>query len=198
MKDHDGKSVPDHGGSSAWGRAILRERARLLARKRVREESDAERVQVLEFLLAGGKYGIECSFVREVCPLDGITAVPCTPPWVAGIINVHGRIISVVNLKTFFSLPGPALTDLDRVIVLAGLEGEEMEFGVLADAILGLRSIAAEAVQPPPPALLGIEAGMLRGITADCTAILDGAKLLSHNGIIIREETDRSPASSRF
>ena len=69
---------------------ILRARAQALAREPEAEEAARRTLEVVEFLLAYETYGIESSYVREVYPLKAFTPLPCTPPFVLGIINIRG------------------------------------------------------------------------------------------------------------
>jgi len=165
--------------------ALLRERARLLARDPGEDEASAEKLEVIEFVLAGERYGIESEFVQEVCLLDDLTPVPCTPRFVLGVVNIHGRIISVVDLRKFFEIPGEAISDLNRVVVL---HSEEMEFGILADAVPGIASIPAAAIGPPPPTLSEKQSDFLKGVTGERLVIVDGKKLLSDPRIVVNEE----------
>jgi purine-binding chemotaxis protein CheW len=187
-------AAPQNASGKKDGAAILRERARILAKETVRNKLDGSTIDVVEFLIASEHYGIESSYVREVCPLRNLTPVPCTPAFVLGIINIHGQILSVIDLRRFFEIPGEQLSDLNRVIVL---HSEEMEFGVLADAILGLRSIETERMQTSLPTLTDMRADFFKGVTGDRTVILDGSRILSDPRIIVSEETDRSFRSSR-
>jgi purine-binding chemotaxis protein CheW len=72
---------------------------------RKEEKAYDEYIEVVEFLLAHEKYGIESKCVREVYPLKELTPVPCTPSFVRSIINVRGKILSVIDIKKFFELP---------------------------------------------------------------------------------------------
>jgi purine-binding chemotaxis protein CheW len=153
---------------------ILKARARALAGE---EKEDAgDQVEVIEFLLAYERYALELDGIREGYPMKDITPLPGTPPFVAGIINVRGRIVSVVDLKRFFDLPSRGLPDLNRVIVIGN---DEMEFGLLADFVTGVRHISRAGIQPAPPTLSGIRADYLKGVTADLLAILDAGRLLA-------------------
>jgi len=163
---------------------ILRERARLLAQE-AEKDAPGEKIEVVEFLLAYERYGIESSFVREVYPLRDLTVVPCTPRHVLGIINVHGRILSVVDLKKFFDLPDKGLGDLNKVIVL---KSDTMEFGVLADAIDGVRVLPVSGLQQAIPTLTGIRQEYLKGIAKDRTVILDARRLLEDKKLVVNEE----------
>ena len=165
-------------------KAILRKRAKLLARQPLQEKTGGG-LDVLEFLLTYETYAIEMRWVAETYPLKDLTPLPCTPPFVAGIINVRGRILSVIDIRKFFDLPEKGLTDLNRVIIV---NNGEMEFGILADEILGTRTIPLSEVQPPPLTLTGIREEYLKGVTRERTAILDGARLLADKNLIVHEE----------
>ena len=163
---------------------ILRARADFLARQPGREQA-GDTLEVVEFILANERYGIESGYVREVYPLKDYTPLPCTPPFVIGLLNVRGRIISVIDIKKFFDMPGKGISDLNKVIII---HDYNMEFGILADSILGVGDIALRDIQPPLPTLTGIRAEYLRGVTAERTVILDARKLLTDKKIIVHEE----------
>jgi purine-binding chemotaxis protein CheW len=161
---------------------ILKARARTLARVAEGKEQAQEHLQVVEFMLAHEHYGIESVHIREVYPLKEFTAVPCTPAFVLGIINVRGNIVSVVDLRKFFDLPEKGLTDLNRAIVL---HHPDMEFAILADLILGVRTIPIPDIQASLPTLTGIRSEYLKGVTSDGLVILDATKILLDKKIIV-------------
>ena len=164
---------------------ILQTRAKALAREPEVDKDGQEQLEIVEFLLADERYAIESSFVHEVYSLQELTPLPGTPLFVAGIINVRGQIVSVVDLKKFFDLPAKGLTDLNRVIILS--DGH-MQFGLLADAVAGVRRIPLLEMQPPLPTLTGIRQEYLQGVTGQRLVILDAAKILADPRVIVREE----------
>jgi purine-binding chemotaxis protein CheW len=166
---------------------ILKERAKKLAREPKADPREQERLDIVEFLLAYERYAIESAWVREVYPLKDITPLPGTPPFVLGIINVRGQIVSVVDLKKFFDLPAKGLTDLNKVMIV---RDELMEFGLLADEVRGVRQILRQELQPSLPTLTGIRAEYLKGVTADRLVVLDIAKLLADPKMKICQSTD--------
>jgi purine-binding chemotaxis protein CheW len=168
-------------------RRVLEARARVAARPPVNPD-EAERLEVLTFSLAGETYGVETSHVREVCQLRDLTPVPCTPPFVAGVMSLRGRILAVIDLRRVFELPAKGLTELNRVIVL---RGREQELGLLADAITGVRAVAAAALQESLPTLTGPRDRFLRGITGQRLAVLDGGRLLGDAGLKVDEQVAR-------
>jgi purine-binding chemotaxis protein CheW len=168
-------------------RDILKTRARALAQERGHGSQAAAWFEIVEFSLASETYGFESAFVREVYPLKEFTPLPSVPPFVLGIVNVRGQILSIIDLKKFFDLPETGLGQLNKLIIL---RHEQMELGILADDILGARSINLEALQSGPPTVSGIGAHYLRGVTAERVIILDAGKLLSDDQIIVHQEAD--------
>ncbi|MGZ4953631.1 MAG: chemotaxis protein CheW [Methylobacter sp.] len=161
-------------------------KARALALAQIPEQAEAtESIEVVIFMLAYETYGIETAWVREVYPLKDLTPLPCTPAFVAGIVNVRGQVISVIDIKKFFDLPEKGLTDLNKVIILSN---GVMEFGILADAVVEVKTIPLNKIQSGLPTLTGIREDYLRGITAERLVILDAAKLLTDSNIIVHEE----------
>lgn len=163
---------------------ILKVRMLALAREPVAETTD-ECIEIVEFVLAHERYAVESHHVREVCPLENLTPLPCTPEFVLGIVNVRGEILSVIDLKKFFELPEKGLTDLDKVIAL---QSDDMLFGILADAIVGVRRIPLAALQPSLPTLTGIREHYLQGVTAEGLVVLDAGKLLTDESIVVQEQ----------
>ena len=133
--------------------------------------------------------------MREVYPLKELTPLPGTPPFVLGLVNVRGQILSVIDLKKFFDLPEKGLTDLNKLIILdsgdlALSKAEGMAFGILADAVLGVRPLPVSELQPSLPTLTGIREEFLKGVTRERVVILDADRLLSSKDIIVHEEVE--------
>jgi purine-binding chemotaxis protein CheW len=171
------------GGTHTDKEKVLEERAKVLGR--VAAETVTETLEVLEFFLAHERYAIETSYVREVYPLKALTPVPCTPAFVLGIINVRSQILSIIDLKKFFDLPERGVTDLNKVIIV---HKDKMEFGILADAILGVRRIAAAEIQPSLHLFSGAQAEYLRGVTRERLVVLAAEKLFSAKDLVVHEE----------
>lgn len=172
---------------------ILKARAKTLAREPEKKKAIESCLEVVEFILAGERYGIETEYVRKVYPMKELTPLPCTPTYVLGVTNVHGQTISVIDIKKFIGLPETGITDLNRLIiiytdtpVLREIDG--MEFGILADVILGAKSLPLNGIQPLPPTLTGIKEDYIKGITDNRVLILDAERLLTDKNIIVHEE----------
>ena len=166
---------------------ILRARAQVLARPQSSAPAPSTMLELLEFRLASERYALETRHVQDVHPLRDLTPLPCTPPFVLGIVNLRGRILPVLDLKKFFDLPEQGLTDLHRIILV---RGNDLELGLLADVIVGVRSVAADSLQPSPPTFTGIRADYLKGIGEERLVVLDLDRILSDPKIIVHEEVD--------
>lgn len=164
---------------------IFKARAKSLAREAEKEVSFEEYIEAVEFLVADERCAIESAFVREVYPLRQLTRLPHTPPFVLGIINVRGQILSVVDIKAFFGLPEKGLSDFSKVIIV---NTDEMELGILADTVISSINIPIRQLQESLPTVTGIRAEYLKGITKERLVLLDVAKILSDERIIVHEE----------
>ncbi|MDR3584003.1 MAG: chemotaxis protein CheW [Desulfosporosinus sp.] len=166
---------------------ILMDRAKVLALEGKDETASGERIQIIEFRLSNEKYAIESVYIREVLPLKELAVVPCTPPYILGVINVRGQILSIIDLRVFFELPRETATRATKIIVLSS---NEMELGIVADAVTGARSIPLDQVHVGLPTLIGIREIYLRGVVGDDLVFLDAAKLLADKLIVVDEEVE--------
>lgn len=171
----------------ATEREILKLRARELAREPAGETPAADALEVVEFELSGERYAFELSQVREVCALRELTPVPCTPDFLAGIVNLRGEILAVIDLRKFFGLPSTGITQLNQIIII---EDGRTRVGILVDSVERSRTILAGSLQPALPTHTEVRADYLRGITGDRLAVLDAAKILSHPRIIVEDRDD--------
>lgn len=164
--------------------SILKKRAAALAGEEFSDTIVQEGVEVIVFRLAHERYGIETPFVREVYPLKEITVIPGTPAFVMGIMNVRGQIVSVINLKRFFSLPERGLGELNKVIILS--DGR-MEFGILADVVDGTVLVAHEDILAVPSNVTMVGEKYLKGVTKEHIVILDVEAIVNDESIIVND-----------
>lgn len=143
-------------------------------------------LDVLVFEVSEELYAIETRYVEEVLPLRQFTPIPCTPAFVLGVMNVRGRICSILDLRRFFELPLAGLSDRNVVVALSG---EGMEFCLLAERMVSSRTIAVAELQEPLSHLAGIRADYLLGVTHRHWAVLDAGKLLQDPRLVVSDAT---------
>jgi purine-binding chemotaxis protein CheW len=113
------------------------------------------------FFLHGQEYAADIAGVVETLAVRPITRVFLTPPWMAGIMNLRGDVVAVLDLSRLLGMPPTIITD-DSRIVLARHEGQRA--GLLVDGLAELRMLDLGLLEPPPATLTGEVANLLRGV----------------------------------
>lgn len=173
-------------------REILRQRAIAFARPPATQAATTEVIDVVEFSISGERYAVETTHVAETAVLTHCTPLPCTPRFVVGIMNFRGRILHVIDLREFFDLPPSGIVDLHHVVFI---QHGEVQIGLLADLVTGLRRIARSSLQPPPATFAGIRSEYVQGITADGLAVLDARQIITDRRQIVQEDVELPPNS---
>lgn len=97
----------------------------------------AERVpQLIIFRMGNIECAMPAETVQGVERITEVTAVPNTAPWVLGVVQVWGTIVSVVDMRGFFGLPSQPLTPSSRLLVVTQ---KEMTIGFLVDSVTEMR-----------------------------------------------------------
>ena len=168
-------------------REVLEERARKLARVPEAPARPGEVLELVGFVLAGERYGIESRFVREVSRLTRFTPVPGTPPYLMGITNLRGEVLALFDLRHLLGVVSEGVTDLGRIVVL----GEHRrEFGILADAASEILCVRGASLAQPD---LAWGRAYVRGVSPEGVIVLHGDSLLNDPRLTIDFE-DGLPA----
>jgi purine-binding chemotaxis protein CheW len=168
-------------------RAILEERARVLAQVPAQAPQAADMVEVLIFTLSGERYAVETDCVREVLRLGGYTEVPGTPDILMGVMNLRGQIVALFDLRKLLGIPGAEASDAARVIILGG---DRAEFGILAEEVFEVARLRADQVLPPAESVTGPSREFIRGVTEKALILLHGAMLLKDPRLFVDEGGD--------
>ena len=114
-------------------------------------ESILQENKYLTFTLGGEEYGLEILTVREIIGIMNITAVPRTPEYVQGVINLRGKVIPVINLRRKFSLDDADFTEQTCIIVVnIDQNGHSLIIGVIVDSVSEVLDIKDTEIEPPP------------------------------------------------
>lgn len=165
-------------------RKILRNRAMELAKPAETRIRGAHLIEVLEFTLGQERYAFPSSFVREVFPLTEITPLPGLPSHILGVVNVRGRILSVMDIRRLLEFQNVGLTNLNKAIIL---HQAEMELAVLADEVTGVYAVDMDEGQMTLPTLSGTRESLLQGVTRDRVVVLDAGKLLASPDLLVKD-----------
>jgi purine-binding chemotaxis protein CheW len=111
-----------------------------------RKPAEQERILYLGFYLGKEVYGLPLRKLREVARLARIRTVPGTPTSVAGLVNLRGKIICVLDVKTILGLSYPSSSEPRFLIVL---EGVAEPLGLVVDSISDIYSIEPDQIESP-------------------------------------------------
>jgi purine-binding chemotaxis protein CheW len=135
----------------------------------------------LTFVLAEETYGLEILKVREIIGLMDITAVPKTPSFVKGVINLRGKVIPVIDLRLKFGMPVGQVTEETCIIVV---DVGQVEMGILVDQVSEVLNIAAADIEDTPSFGTNVDTTFILGIgkaAGKVSILLDIAKVLSRD-----------------
>jgi len=117
--------------------------------------------QFVSFIIAGEEFGVNILTVQEIIRPVEITRVPHAPEFVEGVINLRGRILPVIDLRTRFGFPSREQNGDMRIIVV---EIGEQTVGFMTDSVQEVLRVDVNSIEPAPEIAVGIEAGYLRGV----------------------------------
>jgi purine-binding chemotaxis protein CheW len=165
--------------------------ARLPVREpEVRVQSMNPELHIVGFQVGRETYGVPITSLHEIVRVPEITAVPDAPAYMEGVINLRGKIVSVIDLRKRFGEPQKALNRRNRILVVE--HGGRLS-GLIVDSASEVIKIPVGEIEPSPPTL---QEGGLNCVTGlgkyrgRLIVLLDMAKLLESGGA--RKETTES------
>jgi purine-binding chemotaxis protein CheW len=129
------------------------------------QKVDRRAGKYLTFQLGNEEFAVQVLRVREIMGIQEITAVPQTPDYVKGVINLRGKVIPVVDLRLKFGLPEIAYTQRTCIIV-AQIEarGAKLMIGIIVDCVSEVLTMQASDIEDTPDFGSGVETPYLLGM----------------------------------
>lgn len=119
----------------------------------------------LGFRLAEERYGLEILRVQEIISLINITRVPRAPEFVAGVINLRGKVIPVLNTRLKLSFEKTENTEKTCIIVVEIFrDGYPVSIGIIVDEISEVVTLAAENIAETPAFGISVNTEYIMGI----------------------------------
>jgi len=107
--------------------------------------------QFLTFILNNEAYGIDILDIREIIDYGNITRVPMAPEFIAGVINLRGSVVPVVDLALRFSEKPSERTKRSSIVILeVKYEEQKLEIGITVDVVNKVLDILPSEIEPPP------------------------------------------------
>jgi purine-binding chemotaxis protein CheW len=107
----------------------------------------AKDLHLVGFRVGRETFGVPIKLVHEIVRVPEITAVPDSPAFVEGVINLRGKIVSVVDLRKRFNETQISPNKKNRILV-AEVEGKMV--GLIVDAASEVLKLSASQVEDPP------------------------------------------------
>ncbi|MEN6576335.1 MAG: chemotaxis protein CheW [Phycisphaerales bacterium] len=119
----------------------------------------------LTFALGAEEYGLEILKVREIIGYMDITAVPQTPSYVKGVVNLRGQVIPVVDLRAKFGMETTEVTDQTCIIVVEiSQTGRKFNTGIIVDRVQEVLDIAGTNIEEPPQFGASVDTDFILGM----------------------------------
>jgi purine-binding chemotaxis protein CheW len=138
--------------------------------------SKSERAgKYLIFQLGKEEFGAPVLTVREIMGVQDITAVPHTPAYIKGVINLRGKVIPVIDLRLKFGMPELAYTRQTCIIVVqVQVPGALVPMGLVVDGVAEVLTVAEADIEDTPNFGHGVVTDYLLGLAK----IQDKVKIL--------------------
>jgi len=121
----------------------------------------AKDLQLVGFRIGKETFGVPIALVHEIVRVPEITAVPDAPEYVEGVINLRGKIISVIDLRKRF---GEKRIDRNRKNRILVAEIERKMVGLIVDAASEVLRVSPEEIENPPNVLEDAEVKYVTGV----------------------------------
>jgi purine-binding chemotaxis protein CheW len=118
-------------------------------------------LHLVTFDLGAESYAVPIAMVREIVRLGDLTRVPNAPPHIRGVMNLRGRVLPVVELRTRLGLPALDPTPAARIVV-AEVRGRLL--GYLVDRVAQVTRIGESSVTIPPDEVVNGSGEAITGI----------------------------------
>ncbi len=120
-----------------------------------------EILQIVSFKIGNEEFGVNILNVQEINKMTQITKVPNAPEFVEGVINLRGRVIPVINLRTRLKLEKKE-SDKDTRIIVVDIEKNTV--GFIVDGVSEVLRIPVSITEAPPEIVAGVDSEFIKSV----------------------------------
>jgi purine-binding chemotaxis protein CheW len=145
-------------------------------------------LHIVGFKVGRETYGVPITSLHEIVRVPEITAVPDAPDYLEGVINLRGKIVSVMDLRKRFGEKEAALRKQNRILVVE--HGGRLA-GLIVDSASEVLKIPADAVEAPPAVFQDGGLNCVTGlgkVAGRLVVLLDMSKLLAPGSLQVKSE----------
>ncbi len=153
---------------------------------RVADRSENDPVyQLVTFHLEDETYGINVMHVQEVLRVTEIAPVPGAPPYVLGIINLRGNVVTVIDTRSRFCFPPGDIGEASRIVII---ESEMQVVGILVDSVAEVVELQGSEIDSAPNVGNEESSKFIQGVATRDSSLLIVVDL---NKLLSEEEWDQ-------
>jgi len=139
-------------------------------------------IQLVVFKLGDEEFGVDITQVKEIMKMTQITKIPCPLSFVEGLINLRGKVTTVVDLRKKLNIK----TDQQKnaKIIIVEIDGNTL--GMIVDSVIGVLRLSDVEIEPVPPLMTHQNLGYIWGIgklKERLLILLDLQKILSQKEV---------------
>lgn len=135
--------------------------------------------QVVRFMVGKESFGVDIGRIQEIVTFPEITKVPDTPDFLEGIINLRGKIVSVIDLRKRLKINGSERNKKNRILVTE-LDGKVA--GLIVDEVSEVLKLDPASIEPPPEMVTAVGVEYITGVAKvkeNLIILLDLTKVLN-------------------
>lgn len=152
-------------------------------------------LHIVGFQVGRETYGVPITSLHEIVRVPEITAVPDAPDYLEGVINLRGKIVSVMDLRKRFGEKNSSVKRHNRILVV---EHAGRLAGLIVDSASEVLKIPADAVEAPPAVFQDGGLNCVTGlgkVGGRLVVLLDMSKLLAPESLRVKSETGEKKGS---
>jgi purine-binding chemotaxis protein CheW len=151
-------------------------------------------VQMVGFVVTGELFGVDILMVQEIIKDINITAIPDSPEFIKGVINLRGNIIPVINLaKRLKLVDAHGSRREDGWIIVLNVGGRVT--GFIVERVTRVIKVQADQIKPPPELVVaGLKSDYIRGVCRQDQQLL---AILDFNRILLVDEFKKISAMKK-
>lgn len=166
-----------------------------IAKVALKSEEVEDVIQLVGFVVAEEVFGVDILMVQEILKDITITAIPDSPDFIEGVVNLRGNIIPVIDLKRRLKLSSQKSTNQDSVWIIILNIGDRVT-GFIVDHVTRVIKVPTNSIKPPPELVVssGLESDYIRGVCKQDQQLL---AILDFNRILLVDEFRKISAANK-
>lgn len=157
----------------------------------------ADDLHLVTFRVGTELFGVPISAVQEIVRVPAIARIPQSPDFVEGVINLRGRVITVIDMRKRLGHTPVELDGENKKARILVVEADRRLVGVIVDEVAEVLRLAEDQTEPAPPMVAGLSNQYIRGVGKledDLLILIEIEKILTADQLNAIDELEAVPA----